>query len=343
MKSIKDLIYFDFEKVNSFNSQLSGGLINEITRAFEEENNNEDGNSLNFQIFKFDSASKSIEKNINTQKIEVFHEALNNLENKLIEKKLLVNINETFLNGNNSFTEFRNEMSNYSFVKSNGWVKFEDFEKLKLITSNINDIQRFIFHNDIENNHELNIIRRQINEKKKEIKNNKNVLNKDFISLSNLEKKLDEQILEKFNAKFFDESWIERMKIFLDTFSPKRLNVRVMPFEEISDFQILATLKEKFLTNGDYDNLNYIYGSRPNIKLTILGVITSCPQKNDNRVNPNIEFDLFDESLLDVSQNFEKVFRHLFSTFEGLDKFFFTPTFPKIGVYPLALYNEIIY
>ena len=37
MKTIKDFIYFDYEKAKSLQSQLGGGLLNEITRAFENE------------------------------------------------------------------------------------------------------------------------------------------------------------------------------------------------------------------------------------------------------------------------------------------------------------------
>ncbi|WP_176330746.1 hypothetical protein [Flavobacterium sp. FPG59] len=33
MKTIKDFIYFDYDKAKSLQSQLSGGLLSEITRA----------------------------------------------------------------------------------------------------------------------------------------------------------------------------------------------------------------------------------------------------------------------------------------------------------------------
>ncbi len=37
MSSIKDLIYFDYDKAKSLNSQLNGGIVSELTRAIEEE------------------------------------------------------------------------------------------------------------------------------------------------------------------------------------------------------------------------------------------------------------------------------------------------------------------
>ena len=38
MKTIKDFIYFDYDKAKSLQSQLSGGLLQEITTAIENEN-----------------------------------------------------------------------------------------------------------------------------------------------------------------------------------------------------------------------------------------------------------------------------------------------------------------
>ncbi len=343
MASVKDLIYFDFEKVKSISSQLSGGIINEITKAFEDQTNVDGNVGVNVQVFKAGTGLKTSEKNIHTEKVELFHEILNKLEEDLKNKKLISDLNSLFHNGTKSFDDFVQDIPNYSFIKTNGWAKFEDFDKLKLISSNINDIQRFIFHNDIENNPELNKLREQINDKKIEIRKNKTANHKDFLFLSNLEKRLDDLVTQNLKVKLFDENWIERMKIFLDTFSPNRLNLRIMPFDLFHDFQVLATLNEKFLTIGDYNRLIYTYGSRPNMKLTILGILTSCPQRDDIRVHPDDEFNFIEEEDLNESQSFEKVFRNMFSTFEGLDKFFFIPTYPKIGIYPLAIYREIIY
>jgi len=38
MKTIKDFLYFDYDKAKSLQSQLSGGLLQEIKRAIENEN-----------------------------------------------------------------------------------------------------------------------------------------------------------------------------------------------------------------------------------------------------------------------------------------------------------------
>lgn len=343
MASIKDFIYFDYDKIKSISSQISGGLVQEISHAFEDESSLDGNMGFNFQILKGNAAGKSVEKIIKTEKIELYHEILNQLENDLFEKNLLTNINESFYNGKKSFNDFKKDFENFSFIKATGWFKFEDFEKLKLISSNINEISKFINYDDFKSNKELNLLREQLNDKRKEIKNNKSPNHKDFLQLSTIEKKIDKLVAEQFNITFFDEVWIEGLKTFLDTFSPNRLNLRVQPFDEFNDFQILSSLKEEYLTTGNYDRIIYTYGSRPNIKLTIFGILTSCPTEIDKRTHPDDEFLYYDESELTESQRFEKAFRSMFSTFENLDKFFFVPTYPKIGIYTLAIYREISY
>jgi len=121
MGSIKDLIYFDFEKVKSISSQLTGGLINTITREFGDENIKDGSIGINFQVLKAGTGGKSTEKSLRTEKIELYHEILNQLEIELESKKLLTDINETFLNGNKSFNDFALDLPGFSFIEAPGW------------------------------------------------------------------------------------------------------------------------------------------------------------------------------------------------------------------------------
>lgn len=96
MNSIKDLIYFDFEKARSLISQLNGGLISEISRAFEDENELNTGIGFDVKLIKGNIGAKDKEKKIRTEKIEVYHELLNQIEGELVNKKLLTDINNSF-------------------------------------------------------------------------------------------------------------------------------------------------------------------------------------------------------------------------------------------------------
>lgn len=231
-----------------------------------------------------------------------------------------------------------------NYIKANGWGQFEDFQRFKRILSNINEVQRLVFESQILNNPEVVLLREQLKEAKKsanQIKD-KNSKSKETLKLKNIERNLDRILTAKTEIHLLDEDFVDKVRIFLDTFSPNRLNFRLLPLDNYHEFQILANLKEKYIIDGDFESIIYTYGSRPNIKLSVFGIITSCPRKSENRISPNDEFLIYDDTELTAEQGFDKAFRRVFTSFEAFEKFFFVPTYPKIAVTPIAIYREIL-
>lgn len=345
MNSIKDLIYFDFEKARSLISQLKGGLISEISRAFEDETELSAGIGFDVKVIKGKIGGKDKEKQIRTEKIEIYHELLNEIEKELGNRNSLTDVNSSFDNFKGSYNEFIETIPEFNYIKASGWSQFEDFERFKNIFSNFNEIQRMIYTAQLMDNPEIKNLQKQLKETKKDAEkiDNRNIRSKEISKIKSLEKKFD-AILESHSAiHLLDEDYIERIKIFLDTFSPNRLNFRLLPLDHFNDFQILANLKEKYLVDSDFESIIYTYGTRPNIKLTVFGIVTSCPGKADNRVDPNDEFLVYDDNELDEVQGFDKAFRNVFTSFEAFEKFFFVPSYPKIAISPIAIYREVIF
>ncbi|MFE7088518.1 DUF6414 family protein [Sphingobacterium spiritivorum] len=342
MNSIKDLIYFDYDKAKSLNSQLNDGLLSRLTKTIEEESGDNSEIGIDIKILKAKVGGNGKDKNIKTETIEIYHELLNQIETSLFKKGILTDINDKFENDGKSFNDFLQEVPSFKYIKATGWSTFEDFERFKRIMSNFNEIQRLIYGSAIKNNPEIKKQKEQINELKRDLKKNPNS-QKELIRLIAIEKNFDKQLESQVNANFLDETFIEGVQIFLDTFSAHRLNFRLAPFDIFNDFQILANLKNEYLVNGSFDDIIYTYGSRPNIKLSVFGIITSCPQKKDNRKDLNDEYLGYDDSELEDSELFIKAFRNVFSSFQGFEKFFFVPSYPKISISPIAIYQEIIY
>lgn len=343
MDSIKDLIYFDLEKARSLISQLRGGLIHEISRAFEDESELNSGLGFDVKVFKGNIGGKDKEKQIRTEKIEIYHELLNQIEQELNERKLLTDINKSFENFEGSFNDFMDATPDLNYIKARGWSQFEDFERFKNIFSNFNEIQRLIFSSGLLESPEIKNLQSQIKDAKKRVELlDRNQKAKELSKLKSIEKQFDEKLKEVTDIHVFDDDFINRVKIFLDTFSPNRLNFRLLPLEDFSEFQILANLKEKYLVDSNFESIIYTYGTRPNIKLSVIGIITSCPRQDDNRVAPNDEFLMYNDCELDETKGFEKAFRNVFSSFEEFEKFFFVPSFPKLSISPIAIYREIM-
>ena len=140
MNSIKDLIYFDYDKAKSLSSQLSGGIINEITRAIEEEGGINSEIGFDIKLLKGNIGGNNKEKNVRTERIEIYHELLNEVEKQLSEKKLLKNLNQSIKEDGKSFNDFLENVPGFTYIKASGWSSFEDFERFKTIMSNFNEI-----------------------------------------------------------------------------------------------------------------------------------------------------------------------------------------------------------
>lgn len=335
MKTIKDFIYFDYDKAKSLQSQLSGGLLSEITRAIENENGSDSQLGFDIKIVSAKTGVNDKEKTIKTEKVEIFHELLNDIETKLFESNTLKELNSEF---DSSYNNFLEKVPNFTYIKATGWCTFEDYQRFTSVLENFNEIQRLIHGSAHDANPEIVSLKKEIDEKRKALKRAHN--QKEVNQLKVTEKKFDEIIQQLSGSNLLDETFVERIKVFLSTLNPNRLNFKLIPFNDFPEFQIVSNLKKQFLVNGTFENIIYTYGSRPNIKLTIFGIITSCPQEIDGRTNPSDEFKFINESELSVEKIYEKAFRGVFSAIEGLEKFF-EVYYPKVSVSPIGIYREI--
>lgn len=339
MNSIKDLIYFDYDKAKSINSQINGGIISEITRAIENEGNIDSEIGVDVKIFKAKIGGGVKEKEFKTEKIELYHELLNEVENSLSKRNLLSDLNCKYENLDNNVIKFLDKLPELTYIKATGFCSFEDNERFKRIMLNFNDIQRLVHTSILDGDPEIQKYKAEINELKRQLKKNSN--QKDLSKVIAIEKSIDKIMQERTNTILLDETFIERIEIFLNTFTPNRLNFRLAPIDEYKDFQILSNLKNQYLVNGDFENIIYTYGSRPNIKLTVFGIITSCPSIIDERVDINNDYEGLESTELPDEVVFEKAFRNVFASFENFEKFFFVPSYPKIAISPIAIYREV--
>ena len=71
MKTIKNLIYFDYDKAKSLNSQLKGGIVSELTRAMGEEGANSSEIGFDIKVLKGKVGGTDKENTLRTEKIEI--------------------------------------------------------------------------------------------------------------------------------------------------------------------------------------------------------------------------------------------------------------------------------
>ena len=330
---IRDLLYIDFDKAASIWSQFEGGLSERVSITEEEVKDRSREGTIGVSgllAAKF-SGLDADKKSILESKV-LHHDILNLLEEKLSSSGLVVNLSEAVDESESSAESIRSAIQNKPYVMAEGWAVFEDYNRISRISERFNDIIKFIIKSRSENIKNLPQhaqLQQSIEEEKD--RNRKVQLKLEL-----------KAILEKLNGDELSpiEDWIiDGMKHWIDTFMPNRINLRIYPNVNCPSFQIISNLKRECFVDQDLEHLLYGYGNRPNIQISIFGLITSFPLKDDDLFDPMTEFE--DESILSDEVVWEKALRGVFAAMDGVENFSRYSRYPNITVHPIAVFRDI--
>lgn len=333
---IRDLLYLDFDKVSSIWSQIEGGLSERISTTKEEIKDKRREGTIGASSLlgvKF-SGMDAEKKSILESKI-LHHDLLNSLEERLSNFGLVVNLSEEVDDTESSAESIRSALQNKPYVIAEGWAVIEDYNRISRISERFNDVIKFITKGSLESLKELPEYAelRQTIENEKD-RNKKSKLKSELNALLNQLKKEKQSDLSPI-----DDWLIDGMKNWIDTFMPNRINLRIYPYEYCPSFQIICNLKRECFVDQDLEHILYGYGYRPNIMLSIFGLITSFPPKDGKLFDPMKEFE--DESILTDETIFEKAFRGIFGGMDGMENFTRYSRYPNITIHPMAVFREL--
>jgi len=345
METIKDLIYFDKEKALSIYSQLYEGITKELSKSESKQKGKKRRLGFNlFNIFKPSFERNKSEEYFESQLKEFHHNLLNIVERDLKNRDILLD----FDNEKNhfDFEDLRVKISDYAYLTAEGWVVIEDYTRLDNIASRFNELNTFINRCTLQETEVPEGIKKyedEITNLKRQIKNIKdpNQRNKELKKIQGIERKLEKEILEYTDANGVDDWLIDGIHLFIETFLPNRINLRLFPLENHPDFQMLANLKKDCFVDDDFENFLFSYGAEPNIKFKILGLITSIPPKHGNEFDTMSEYNLVQENQLSDKESLEKAFRNMFREFDNFEQYARYSRYPNIVFNPIAVYREL--
>lgn len=345
MKEIKDFIYLDTEKVSSLYSQLSGGIVQSVEASSSTSEDNKNLRNYDFKIFKHEAGSTEKESR-QIKEIRVsHHEIYNELEKELFSNGYAAEIGIDVTNEHLESGEAIKIFENVLCVKAEGNIVLEDYERITRIADNYEDVTKFVNHSilsslkDTQEFKDLSAAIDAIKESIKTMKGNQKITAKN--ELNKFENTLNEQLSSHQIGKV--DSWIiDGLKTWVRVFLPDVFNVRLYPFESSDNFHVMSNVKRKFFLDDNTESVHYLFGSKPTIKVTMLGVITSIPKKDGDSFEPMREFDQTDlEEDGNKAINVEKGFRGVFRGFDGFEEMVRTCRYPRIMVHPIAIYRAI--
>jgi hypothetical protein len=345
---LRDLLYLDADKAASIFSQIYGGLTRETQEQTEEARDRRRGLGIDLGLLKPEFASVTTERGSVIETRVLHHDLFRHVEDALFQLGVAVDLNQA-LEGQTSTREaVRSVISNGSFayVRVEGWAVIEDYDRIKRVAGEFPALLEFIQRaalSGLEDVAEYKQLRKGLEEARlaAEQQKNRDARNKALRAVRKQEEELEATMLRLLELDEPPEEWlIEGIRKWIDVFLPGRITFRLYPFEELSTFQVLGNLKREAFADADLGNLLFAYGSRPNLKLTMSGLITSMPPQEGDAFNAMAEFDhLAADQQEDVV--FERGFRGLFDGMEGLEKLSRFSRYPNITVYPLAVYRRV--
>lgn len=122
----------------------------------------------------------------------------------------------------------------------------------------------------------------------------------------------------------------------IDQFVPNRIHFAVQPFPRFIAF---SNLKAECILDRDTDNVLFHYGTKPNVELTVFGVVSSVPARESSETSLFSYAQSTDSDPL--SKQFAEAFSQIFQVIKPLEKIENFATFPNITVYPIAIYRTI--
>ncbi len=318
MKKLRDLIYFDFGRAASIYSQIEGGLLKETQSGEFQEKDERNIRKYDLKIFKSEFGGAAVEKSSQISTRILHHDLLGKLESYLFEEGFGTDLSE--LSTEIDLETLHAHVRNASYVRAHGWSIVEDFERLKKISSQHNRLLEFIGRCSMssgEDTQEFRTLAGELDAARKRIieMKDRNKRAKEEQKLRRLEEQLKAMIAESTGLSGNPEWLMDGIGFFIDLFMPSRILLSIYPFEHLPAFQVLANLKRDCFVDGDLDSVLHAYGNRPNVKLTVLGLMTSCPGPSGEAFDPISELEE-DEAADSELQSFELGFRRVFRSFD---------------------------
>lgn len=339
---VRDLIYLDFDKAASISSQLSGGLREKL--EVTEDDGKAQKAGVKFGIPTVAEANLGVDyatKQSAVQTRILHHDVLNHVENGLQDLGFVVDLMTNVAPDESDPQSIRNAIGLNPYVKASGNSVIEDYQKILSTSQRFNDIAEFLSKcgtNALKESPEYIEMQEQLDVLRGEIKSTKNGQEK---AAKRKQLKVAESALKGLTSSQVEklEKWLlDGIKLWIQTFMANRINFRVYPFPQCPSFQVICNLKRDCFVDSDLEHLLYGYGTRPNVPLSVFGLLTSIPLEDSaDQFDPLAEFD---SELLTDHQKFEGAFRKMFQAMDDLDAFMRYSRYPNVTVHPIAVYRS---
>jgi hypothetical protein len=347
---LRDLLYLDWEKSASIFSQLQGGLLRETQESAERARERRAGLGLSLGPIRPEIGGSAAERASVVETRVLHHDLLLAIEDALFTGGAAVD-----LASYGSAEEARVAAASSAYVRAEGWAAIEDNSRVDYFAANFLDVIGIIRRSlmlGLEESPELQDLRAKLEEQQEAANTGtkgqrSEARRRATQTAAELDSVLAQLVEDQLPAPSAES--IDDIRKWIDVFSAERIIARFYPFEDEPRHHVVAPLKRDSFVDTDLGNLLVAYGARPTVKLTVFGLVTSVPAPSGPPFDPMSEYpDSADddrqedeESDEERAAGFERVFRGMFGAMEGMEQFARPTRYPRITVFPIAIYRRV--
>jgi hypothetical protein len=347
---MRDLVYFDVEKAASILSQFEGGLLREIREAEDRISETRAGIKASIKILEADMGGCGSDRLSRIETRVVHHDLLRRIEEFLTANEAVVDLNAQLDSEVPNLLDIRAAVEPAAYIQAEGWAVFEDYERLTSMVGNFNGLLEVIRNSarqSFEEVDEMKELRSTIAAQKQALdrERDKSRQQRARAELRKHEKQISDLLdgfLASTTAGDVPKWLVEGIRLWVSVFNPGQLHLRLYPFETVPEFHILANLKRSLFGDGDVENALFAYGKRPNIRLTLFGLVTSMPKADGEAFDPLKEFrDSSTDGPEPEARALERGFRSAFGGLHAFEELMRHQRWPNIAIYPIAVYRRV--
>jgi hypothetical protein len=339
---LRDLLYLDFDKAASIWSQFDEGLLKDFSVTEDSGKDKAAGTKFGFPgIAEANLGVDYIQKRSTLHSKTLHHDVLNRVE-KTLEKARLVTDLSSLPADEWSPDVIRESLEDRPYLRAQGWSVIEDYKKMLGTMTNFNPLLEFIGkcnEQKLKTSSEYLEFENIVKSLKDEIQQTKDRNQRMALSAKLKEAEKSVRQMTIFQSDKVPDWLTKGITLLIETFMPTRINFRIYPFSNCPSFQVLCNLKRECFVDSNLEHLLYGYGSRPNVRLAVFGLITSIPAPEGTPI-----FDLLDEfkdeTLLTPNQVLEAAFRRVFMALDDVEAFVRYSRYPNVTIHPIAVYRS---
>jgi hypothetical protein len=353
---LRDLLYLDWEKAASIFSQLQGGLLKETQESAEKTRERRAGLGLSIGPLRPEVGGSAADRASVVETRVMHHDLLLTIEDALFRGGAAVD-----LSSYRTAEEARAAAEQCAYIRTEGWAAIEDNDRIDRMSASFLDVAGMIRRSvklALEDSAEVQELRAQIEQERKSMdggpKAQRSAAQRRVREQeAQLEAVLDQLAEAQMPAP--TEQTIDDIRLWISVFAPGRILARFYPFEDEPRYHVVAALKRDCFVDADLANLLVAYGTRPTVKLTVFGLVTSVPSDSGEGFDPLSEYpedDAGGQEAAEIQEedaeteeqraaDYERVFRMMFRSMEGFELFSRPTRYPRITVFPIAIYRRV--